>query len=341
MAEREVGKAVQQDGPEDQIGRRGLLSWAVACAGAAVAWLSRSERVEATHGAGTDLTALHVNQNNPGTARTFLSRDVVGDPLLICFNGTNPFSHLLGCGLEGTTEQSNGPTGFGTAGVFGRNASGNTGSGVYGTSGPSGTGVTGAAGPVFLEPIGGVGVYGHSTANGGMGVRGRIPTTNNNPNTIGVYGENFSSNAGAGPGAGGFGCYGFSSLGHGLVGATGTAGGSAVVGATNGVAGAFAGVFFGPLVVVGGPKSAAAPHPDGGHRLLYCVESPESWFEDFGNARLVRGAADIKIDPDFVAVADTSSYNVFLTPYGDSTGLFVAERTPNGFVVEEHNCGTE
>ncbi len=143
-----------------------------------------------------------------------------------------------------------------------------------------------------------------------------------------------------GPGAGGFGCYGFSSLGHGLVGATGTAGGSAVVGATNGVAGAFAGVFFGPLLVVGGPKSAAAPHPDGGHRLLYCVESPESWFEDFGNARLVRGAADIKIDPDFVTVADTSSYNVFLTPYGDSTGLFVAERTPNGFVVEEHNCGT-
>jgi len=35
--------------------------------------------------------------------------------------------------------------------------------------------------------------------------------------------------------------------------------------------------------VIGGPKSAAVPHPDGTLRRLYCVESPESWFEDFGN----------------------------------------------------------
>jgi RNA polymerase sigma factor (sigma-70 family) len=29
-------------------------------------------------------------------------------------------------------------------------------------------------------------------------------------------------------------------------------------------------------------KAAVVPHPDGGHRQVYCQESPEPWFEDFG-----------------------------------------------------------
>src|SRR5215207_3856366 len=80
---------------------------------------------------------------------------------------------------------------------------------------------------------------------------------------------------------------------------------AAVVGATNGVAGAYAGAFYGPLVVsgnftvVGGAKSAAVPHPDGSHRRLYCVESPESWFEDFGSAKLICGEAVVALDRDF------------------------------------------
>ncbi len=38
-----------------------------------------------------------------------------------------------------------------------------------------------------------------------------------------------------------------------------------------------------------GTKSAAVPHPDGSHRLLYCVEAPEAWFEDFGEGTIGRG----------------------------------------------------
>jgi hypothetical protein len=112
------------------------------------------------------------------------------------------------------------------------------------------------------------------------------------------------------------------------------------VGATNGVAGAFAGAFYGPVVVsgdltvVGGAKSAAVPHPDGSHRRLYCVESPESWFEDFGKARLDEcGRATVTIDADFAAVADMSDYHVFLTAYGIDRPLFVEEQGPSGFVV--------
>jgi hypothetical protein len=111
-----------------------------------------------------------------------------------------------------------------------------------------------------------------------------------------------------------------------------------------------AGVFVGPVDVIGkltvtgdqvvwGAKSAAAKHTDGSHRLLYCVESPESQFEDFGEARLVGGAANVKLDRDFAAVADLSQYHVFLTPYGDSNGLYVANRSRSGFQVREQGGG--
>jgi hypothetical protein len=107
----------------------------------------------------------------------------------------------------------------------------------------------------------------------------------------------------------------------------------------------FAGIFlgpvvtWGPLVNFGGPKSAAVPHPDGSHRLLYCMESPESWFEDFGEAKLVKGKAAVKIDKDFAGVAKTDAYHVFLSPYGESNGLYVSRRNRNGFEVREQGGG--
>ena len=111
-----------------------------------------------------------------------------------------------------------------------------------------------------------------------------------------------------------------------------------------------AGFFFGPVDVSGnltvngdfvvfGTKSAAAKHRDGSHRLMYCMESPESLFEDFGEARLAGGAAEVTLDADFAAIADTRSYHVFLTPYGDCNGLFVVRRSRSGFRVRELGRG--
>jgi hypothetical protein len=208
---------------------------------------------------------------------------------------------------------------------------------------------------VFGQATGFTGVLGQSnTANGvkglstsGSGVRGEIPAASSS-NAIAIYGANNSSYAGPGPGAGGFGVYGLCAKGHGLVGATAAAGAAAVVGATNGVAGAYAAAFYGPIIVGGdltvfGAKSAAVPHPDGSHRLLYCVESPESWFEDFGDGDLVGGRADVKIDQDFAAVAELSKYHVFLTAYDIDNLLYVTERTASGFSVrsrESSGCGS-
>jgi hypothetical protein len=187
------------------------------------------------------------------------------------------------------------------------------------------------------DGIGTLGMNSYTGSQGrGIGLYGQV---NAGVTSIAVYGLNYSPHDGPTPGAGGFGVYGLSQKGHGLVGATASAGAAAVVGATNGVAGAYAATFYGPAVVsgdftvVGGAKSAAVPHPDGSHRRLYCVESPESWFEDFGSAKLVCGDADVALDPDFAAVVDTSDYHVFLTGYDGLSDLSVCDRTSEGFRV--------
>jgi hypothetical protein len=227
------------------------------------------------------------------------------------------------CGVYGYQTRATTPS----AGVLGEDRTlAQVGIGVLGRSGATGLGSS-------------VGVQGE--AGSGIGVRGLIPQTSN-ASAIAVYGLNYSTYTGPGPGAGGFAVYGLSAKGHGLVGATATAGGAAVVGATNGVAGAYAAAFYGPTAIGGdlivyGSKSAAVPHPDGTHRLLYCVESPECWFEDFGKGTLSCGRGAVAIDPDFAAIADLTDYHVFVTPCDVSHDLCVAEQTAKGFTIVAHD----
>jgi hypothetical protein len=89
----------------------------------------------------------------------------------------------------------------------------------------------------------------------------------------------------------------------------------------------------GNLVVYGGTKSVVVPFPDGSHRQLYCMESPESWFEDFGSGHLTNGRAQIQLDPDFAATVSTDDYHVFIAEYDDNNALFVTNRTKAGFEV--------
>jgi len=67
-------------------------------------------------------------------------------------------------------------------------------------------------------------------------------------------------------------------------------------------------------------RSTSGKHPDGSHRLLYRQESPEPWFEDFGEGKLVGGKAEVKLDPDYGAVIHNDKYCIFLTEVGDSGG---------------------
>jgi len=134
-----------------------------------------------------------------------------------------------------------------------------------------------------------------------------------------------------GLGNSGFGAAGLSTSGTGIFGSSKT-----------GLAGHFKGpvMIEGDVTIVGGTKSAAVPHPDGSHRQLYCMESPESWFEDFGEARLVNGKAEVRLDRGFAALVKLKGYHVFLTPYGDCKGMFVTKRAATGFRVCEQQGGT-
>jgi hypothetical protein len=77
-----------------------------------------------------------------------------------------------------------------------------------------------------------------------------------------------------------------------------------------------------------------------GQRVVsYGSESATATIEDVGTARLVRGVANVQIDPSFAAVMDRKWYYVFLTPLGDTRGLYVSVKTATGFQVREAEGG--
>jgi hypothetical protein len=89
-------------------------------------------------------------------------------------------------------------------------------------------------------------------------------------------------------------------------------------------------------------KIGAVQNVDGGMRkvALYSMQSPENWFEDVGSGQLSDGSAHIALDPTFAQTVNTGiEYHVFLTPKGDSEGLYVSNETPQGFEVHEQRSG--
>jgi hypothetical protein len=89
-----------------------------------------------------------------------------------------------------------------------------------------------------------------------------------------------------------------------------------------------------------GEKSAMVQLPDQRWVRLYAVESPVNWFEDFGSGTLANGSATIQLDPTFAQTVNTKTdYHVFITPNGESEGLYVANKTAGGFEVREQHGG--
>jgi hypothetical protein len=64
------------------------------------------------------------------------------------------------------------------------------------------------------------------------------------------------------------------------------------------------------------------------------------WFEDFGSAQLSSGSAVVTIDPDFAQTVNTATnYMVIPVPNGDCKGLYVTNKTPTSFEVQELGGG--
>jgi hypothetical protein len=256
--------------------------------------------------------------------------------------GSNVFLHTdaavlgesdHGPGVYGSVNFASTPQVPFSSGVYGDHGNAN-GVGVHGLcAAPNGTGVMGTA-----SDSGGFGVIGKNMS-GGVGVYGQ--TSGPNPAIQGF-------NPGSGPGLQGF------NSGSGI-GLQGTATGSAPgvqgynSGSGPGVVGqsvsGLAGLFAGPVTVTGaftvlGPKSAAVRGADGGLRRLYSLESPESWFEDFGSGQLSKGNATVQLAADFAAVVHSDAYHVFLTPRGESNSLYISKQSPGSFTVQEAGGGT-
>ena len=84
---------------------------------------------------------------------------------------------------------------------------------------------------------------------------------------------------------------------------------------------------------VAGTKNAIVDTSQGS-RLTTAVESPGVWFEDFGSAQLKNGSAAVSLDPLFGETVNTEvDYHVFLTPLGESAGLYVADKRSDAFEV--------
>jgi hypothetical protein len=284
-----------------------------------------------------------------------------------------------GAGVLGTGTSSYGvkATSSSSYGVYGSSSSGQAGvvgttksrDGVYGyTSGNSGgTGVYGAS-------VTGYGVYGATTSGSGIGVIGY--ETGSGTGTYGFSTSGYGAEAITGGGYGllseaygsGTAIYASANTGYGII---AQSNGSLPVYARNtaGNGGDFGGTYIGligrapasggfPLVLTDnsgnnlfyvdgagnvsyrGGLFSFARSATGAVVKSYSAKSTLPTVEDTGTAQLVRGAALVRLDPTFAASIDgASSYRVFLTPNGDTRGLFVATKAPGGFVVRESQAG--
>jgi hypothetical protein len=74
--------------------------------------------------------------------------------------------------------------------------------------------------------------------------------------------------------------------------------------------------------------------------VAYADRTSQPTVEDFGEARLSDGRAYVSLESTFAQTVDPrAKYMVFLTPQGDSRGLFVSTRSGRGFEVHENGGG--
>jgi len=78
----------------------------------------------------------------------------------------------------------------------------------------------------------------------------------------------------------------------------------------------------------------------GAHVVTYGDRSTSATLNDVGEASLTNGSAYVRLDPEFArTISQRSKYLVFITPEGDSHGLYTSTMTSQGFAVHENGGG--
>jgi hypothetical protein len=96
-------------------------------------------------------------------------------------------------------------------------------------------------------------------------------------------------------------------------------------------------------ILSSGVKSTEVKDESNQERVLFCDESPEVVFHDYGTAQLVNGTVHINLDPLYaktVAINEKHPLRVMVTLNDECNGVFVKNRTATGFDVVELNHGT-
>lgn len=246
-------------------------------------------------------------------------------------------------------------SGSSTIGLFAAVNGGSNNEAVYGQAN-LGIGVLGNA-------SNGYGVTGEGALAGVFGEATNVGTST----TPGIYGYTTTTGAGAvGVNAGGTGpgVYGVSSSGYGVQAYSYSGGGLFAETSDNGPVligqgdGSYTTLFYAANVATGGycvidyladlgctgviSGALRGVHRNSERRrvLTYASESAAATIEDAGEARTFNGVANVMIPSDLASVIDRSSdYYVFLTPLGDTRGLYVSIKTASGFQVRENERG--
>jgi|SRR5579884_511888 len=277
-----------------------------------------------------------------------------------CISGTNSG---VGAGIAGISLQGRGVSGqtkhnstsasnamygvygvdLSTSGAFNGGVAGisTRGAGVYGVS-SNGVGLYGSSSSSFA-------IYGKSNytglyVNANTGSFGTYATTSSG---IGSYAVSNTGQGVSGFSHSGIGVEGVSPLG---IGAQFTGGGNGIIGRSNTYPLTLTDYLGHTLIYTDGggnlylhgnvyPMNFAKLH--GGAQAGFSIAtSTRPSLEDTGTARLVYGQAIVRLDPTFARAIDTHRpYQVFLTPGGDTRGLYVAQKMPSAFVVREVQGG--
>jgi hypothetical protein len=329
-----------------RFGRRGMMAGAAAVGTGMVAGL-----VAGAQPAGA-ATGKAVKLGKPNTEKTTTS---ISNASGAAFEGSSGSTDSEVAAVQGTiTNDSPGSFSAGVQGI--NNGTGGLGVGLYGSQNgsgygvygytPSGSGVVGESGAgtgvqgtsndggygVYGEADSGVGVYGKTSS--GTGVEGVADTG------TGVSGTSTGGHGASGTSNSNYGVVGVTTSGNGVYGQVSVAPQAGIVGRQLDSSGNWAIYGFGNIGA-SGTKSAIVPIDDGSEYVtLYCLESPECWFEDFGYANLSGGSVEVAIDAEFAKTVQTDLYYVFLQAEGECKGLRVGEKNPTGFLVQELDGGT-
>lgn len=95
-------------------------------------------------------------------------------------------------------------------------------------------------------------------------------------------------------------------------------------------------------IIGSGSVSTLINDENGTPRVLFAPEAPEVVFQDYGIGQLINGEARILIDPVFkrgIHVDERSPLKVFVTLEGDCNGVYVTNKSADGFTVRELQGG--